>query len=876
MNLYKINGYEAIFRCRPEGKGGGVCIYLKNHIRWERQEDLENDSIENIWLELFFQKSHSVLLCCVYRPPDSSNYLSKTFNSDFNDTQQTITKETIIMGDCNVNYGKDNDNREFKSLLSLNGFKQLIKQPTRVTKDSSTIIDIIAVNKDNIKTVKVIPTTMSDHDMVGCLRKINYKQFPSKTIRCRNFANYDPTALNRELEHADWDSVYNSPNVNQCTDAFNNILETAFEKHAPTINKKIKGKLCPWLNSNLKSEMNNRDKLMRKAKKSRNDEDWLAYKQSRNRCNNLLRRAKANFHREQFNEHSTNPKRFWECIKKVFPTKEKLPPPNTKDNLSLAKKFSTWFASVVTDLKQKAMLLKNFVWGESTAKQKHTDKVFKFEYVSVIFVRKQLRKLKRSKATGLDNLPPSILKDTADVISKPLCHFINLSLKTGLFPPSWKRARIVPVFKSGKSSLPENYRPISILPALSKIIERAVHQQISDFLEQNELLSNNQFGFRAKRSTDMAATLLCDSIRRQIGQGKLVGSVFLDLSRTFDTINHGKLINELERYGVSGQELGWFTDYLFNRHQTVDINKSTSPAEPLYCGVPQGTILGPLLFVVFFNDLSTQLKNSNMIQYADDTVIYLGHKNVNEISKLLNEDLDLISTYFNENELLMNLKKGKTETMLFGTSQRLSKLDSSLELYYRGERVNCIDKYKYLGNVVDPALNLNSDFDQKYKKASSRLRLLTKVRPFLNVAAASKIFEAMVVPVVTYCHTLHASMTTTQKMKLKSLTSRATKIIDSNVPNDIETTMRVRTCLFVRKCMENKLCNDFNEYFKVANHSKNTRNNKSLLVLPQVKLEFERKAFYFFGAKIYNELPLDIRKEKSYNIFKQRLMQNYF
>ena len=382
-------------------------------------------------------------------------------------------------------------------------------------------------------------------------------------------------------------------------------------------------------------------------------------------------------------------------------------------------------------------------------------------------------------------------------------------------------------------------------------------------------------GIVCKRSTDMAATLLCDSIRRQIGQGKLVGSVFLDLSRAFDTINHGKLINELERYGVSGQELGWFTDYLFNRHQTVDINKSTSPAEPLYCGVPQGTILGPLLFVVFFN-LSTQLKNSNMIQYADDTVIYLGHKNVNEISKLLNEDLDLISTYFNENELLMNLKKGKTETMLFGTSQRLSKLDSSLELYYRGERVNCTDKYKYLGNVVDPALNLNSDFDQKYKKASSRLRLLTKVRPFLNVAAASKIFEAMIVPVVTYCHTLHASMTTTQKRKLKSLTSRATKIIDSNVPNDIETTMRVRTCLFVRKCMENKLCNDFNEYFKVANHSKNTRNNKSLLVLPQVKLEFERKAFYFFGDKIYNELPLDIRKEKSYNIFKQRLMQNYF
>ena len=877
LSLYKINGYDEVFRCRPEGKGGGVCVYLKNSICWERRHDLEKDSIESIWLELFFHKSHSVLLCCVYRPPNSSSYLSKTFNINFNDTLQTVTKETIIMGDCNANFTKDNDNREFKSILSLNGFKQLIRQPTRVTKESSTIIDIIASNKDNIKNVKVIPSTLSDHEMVGCLRKINYKQFPSKTIRCRNLTNYDPCALNRDLEHTDWDPVYNASTVNQCVDAFNNILETAFDNHAPTINKKIKGRLCPWLNPNLKAKMNDRDKLMRKAKKSSKDEDWLAYKQSRNRCNNLLRNAKANFHKEQLNVNGANPKRFWDCIKKIFPSKEKLSPPNTRNNLKLANTFSSWFASIITDLKRKTMPLKNFIWGRTTSKQKRTKKVFNFEYVSVVFVQKQLQQLKRSKATGLDNLPPSILKDTARVISKPLCHLINLSLKTGLFPSIWKKARIVPVFKSGNSSLPQNYRPISILPALSKIIEKAVHQQISKFLEHNNLLSNTQFGFRANRSTDMATILLCDSIRRQVGQGKFVGSVFLDLSRAFDTINHGKLINELTRYGISGLELDWVSDYLFDRHQTVDINKSLSPAEPLYCGVPQGTILGPLLFIIFFNDLSTQLKNSDIIQYADDTVIYLSHKNVDEISNLLNEDLDLISTYFNENELLMNLKKGKTESMLFGTSQRLAKLDTTLELYYRGQRIHNTDKYKYLGNVVDPALSLNLDFDQKYKKTSSRLRLLNKVRPFLNVIAAKKIFEAMIIPVITYCQSLHASMTRTQKSKLKSLTSRATNIIGNNISiNDIETTMNIRTCLFVRKCMEKKLCDAFNEYFEVSDHSKATRNNKSLLILPRVRLEFERKSFYFFGAKIYNELPLDIRREINYIKFKQSLMQHKF
>ena len=476
LSLYKIDGYDAIFRCRTEGKGGGVCIYIKQQIIWERRDELEKDSIESIWLEIFFQNSHSILLCCVYRPPDSSNYLSKSFNQNLNDILLTITKETIIMGDCNVNYAKENDNKEFKTILSLNGFHQLIKKPTRVTRDSSTIIDIIATNKNNIKTVRVIPSTLSDHEMVACLRKINYKRFPSKTIRCRNFANYDPAALNRDLGNADWEPVYNASNVNQCAAAFNDILETAFNQHAPVINKKIKGRPCPWLNPTLKAKMNDRDKLMRKAKKSGNVEDWLAYKQSRNRCNNSMKKAKANFYKEQLNENSSNPKRFWESIKKVFPSKERATVPNTKNNLNLAKIFSTWFSSVVGKLKRKEMPLKDIIWGEAPKKLRRTAKTFRFEYVSVVFVRKKLKQLKRTKATGLDNLPPSMLKDTADVICKPLCHLINLSLKTGTFPSTWKKARVIPVHKSGKSSLPENYRPISILPAISKVIEKAVHR----------------------------------------------------------------------------------------------------------------------------------------------------------------------------------------------------------------------------------------------------------------------------------------------------------------------------------------------------------------------------------------------------------------
>ena len=256
-------------------------------------------------------------------------------------------------------------------------------------------------------------------------------------------------------------------------------------------------------------------------------------------------------------------------------------------------------------------------------------------------------------------------------------------------------------------------------------------------------------------------------------------------------------------------------------------------------------------------------------------MIYLADKDVTEIAKLLNEDLEAISGYFYESELLMNLKKGKTESMLFGTSQRLSKLDTTLQLYYRGEKVYNTDTYKYLGNIVDPALNLNLDFDQKYRKASARLRLMTKVRSFLNAEAAKKVYEAMVTPVMTYCHLIHSSITKSQSGKLKSLKSRATEIIGNVDIQDIENTMKLRSCLFVRKCLEKRLCNVFDDYFQVKEHSQNTRNNNSLLVLPRVKLEYERKTLYFYGAKIYNELPLAIRKLDKFNEFESHL-KTYF
>ena len=227
--------------------------------------------------------------------------------------------------------------------------------------------------------------------------------------------------------------------------------------------------------------------------------------------------------------------------------------------------------------------------------------------------------------------------------------------------------------------------------------------------------------------------------------------VFMDLIRAFGTINHGKLIDKIHMYGINGRELNCFTDYLFHRTHFFYINGTHSNEEPLLTGLPQGTILGPLLFFIYFNDFAETLRHFEVVQYADDTVIFVAETNVSEISKLLNEDLNNVSDFCFENELILNLKKSKTEAMLFDATQRLSKGKNGLNLFYRGYLIQNTEQYKYLGSIVDPSLTLNTDFDQRYKKVTKRLRLQSKILPLLNNLAAERIYNVMVTPIMTYC-----------------------------------------------------------------------------------------------------------------------------
>jgi hypothetical protein len=526
--LYNIPGYTFITKNRTVGKGGSVGMYISDCYSWIRRSELEASNLECIWIELIVKNSINILIGTMYRPPAGSKYLPSNFEKSVDEIFSIISlenKETILMGDMNINFMNKKDNADLKALFTVYGFEQMIKKATRTTKDSSTLIDIILTNNPaSIITTEVLPLSISDHDMIACSRKTNNKRYKPKTVYARNYSNYDQNALRNDLKGNDWTEFYKQSNVNAAWKILKDTLYNAFNTHAPLILKTVKGKFCPWITPAIKQHLNQRDRILRKARKTGNDNDWSFYKRLRNSCNNQIKCAKYKYNKKLLSENSQNPKKFWKVLKDIIPTKPasqstvtsiiKSENEQSSNSLSKADVFCRYFSTVAESLKKLEMPQKEFTWNYIKPLHRITNETFRFQYVSNVEVQKELKMLKRNKSAGIDNLPPNLLRDCAEAVSPHLSHLINLSLSEGIFPDEWKTAKVVPIHKSGKREMAGNYRPISLLPIVSKLMEKVVHRQLITFLEKNNLLTNTQFGYRTSRSTELATTLLLDSIRK--------------------------------------------------------------------------------------------------------------------------------------------------------------------------------------------------------------------------------------------------------------------------------------------------------------------------------------------------------------------------
>lgn len=351
--------------------------------------------------------------------------------------------------------------------------------------------------------------------------------------------------------------------------------------------------------------------------------------------------------------------------------------------------------------------------------------------------------MKPKSSRGFDNMSNNLLKNIKYEIADYLTNFVNEMFKKGEFPDSLKIAKIVPIYKKGDIHKFENYRPISLLSSISKVFERVIHDQIYTYFTESHLLYTSQYGFRTQHSTEYAALELLDKIIIDMDQGNIPINIYMDLSKAFDTVDHSILLLKLKHYGIGKEALKLLTNYLSNRIQYVTFNSYSSSKMHVKSGVPQGSILGPLLFIIYVNDIVNVTKAFTPLIYADDITLYA---NINSTNiNILNNELYSISNWLKMNKLSLNINK--TKAMIFHTPQR--KIDYP-NIYINKTKIDFVNSFNFLGITIDEHLNWNEQIDKISKKISRTLAVMSKIKNFLPSQALLHIYNSLVSPYLNY------------------------------------------------------------------------------------------------------------------------------
>ena len=520
--------------------------------------------------------------------------------------------------------------------------------------------------------------------------------------------------------------------------------------------------------------------------------------------------------------------------------------------------------------------------GAFTDKCVAPNSTFSFQPVSSVYVEKQLRQMKTNKAIGLDNLSARLLRDSSILLAPSLRYIINLSIEKGRFPSSWKCAKVIALFKQGDRTDKDNYRPISILPKVSKVIERAVHSQLYEYLISNNLLAVNQFGFRHGRSTALALTQFTDEVLSNMDKGLVNGVVFIDLKKAFDTVNHEILLKKLKAIGIISTNLAWFHSYLSSRSQKTFIGQSSSSLRKVSVGVPQGSILGPILFSIYINDLPTSLRNSAVTLFADDTAMYCSADSANALQAMLNQDLDSLAKWLYDHKLSLNISKSKF--MIIGGRRKLNSINE-VSLKIRDKELDRINSYKYLGVIINESLSWADHIEYVQGKVSQRLGLLQRIKCLLPRETRELFVKTMILPILDYADVVWGDKSNVTLMgNIQLLQNKAAKLILDRPKHSSATealtqlgwdTMAIRR-RFHRLFLVHKGLNglidwnfNFNHFRNI--HSYNTRFNNNICK-PRSRHSWGQHRFICHAIDDWNTLPKDIQNISDFFTFKRCVM----
>ena len=894
-----IPGFNVVRRDRNRN-GGGVAMFIRDTIAYNPRPDLAVDGLEATWIELLLPRSKGILIGSVYRPPNDSGFLSKF---ELSLSKILPGTEFYVLGDLNIDFFQVRSPllAKYKEILDFFGCDQLVAEPTRITPTSSSLIDHILTNvSEMVSESGVILNGFSDHLITFCSRRCTKEVASGSNIRqIRSYKNYSQVSFLTVLRRIDWSSILSSRDVNYCLSEFNSLFRSAIDSVAPLRDVRVRDKINPWMNGEILSSIRRRDKLFSRFRKDRtNTVLFQEYSKIRNKVQRDIKLAKETFFKNGVERNRGNSGKLWGHLKSLGFSKKSMNSSSIVleqdgvkefDSLSVARIFNRFYTSVAAELVSKLPTPCGMFRTTSEMFRKfYSDKIglrssFCLSPVSGQFIRKQLLSLNTKKAVGLDDVSSLFLRDGAECIIAPIKHIVNLSIITETVPVAFKEAKVKPLFKKGSTLDPGNYRPVSVLNVLSKLLERAAHSQLSEYLEKRGLLFENQSGFRSGYSTDSCLIGLTDFIKSEIGKGNMVGMVLIDLQKAFDTVDHTILRDKLQSIGVSST--AWFESYLADRRQCVEISGTYSEFLPVTCGVPQGSILGPLLFLIYINDMSISL-NCRLSLYADDSALLFAHHDYRVIANHLSGELSFCKQWLVDNRLSLHV--GKTESLLFGSKRKLKQVEN-FSVLCDGTPVERKSFVKYLGVMLDENINGSVHARNLMKVCAGRLAFLYRCSSLLDRKCRQMLCSALIQPHIDYCcSTWYSGLTVALKERFNVIQRKMVRFVNGmdnrahvdsgnlrellwlNIPDRVKFFKMSHLFRIRHKLAPKYLLPNFR--FVSDAHSHFTRGSSFNFYLSR-DLSLSPSGFSFTAIKQWNELPNSLKSIENFQVFKRKLKE---
>ena len=702
-----------------------------------------------------------------------------------------------------------------------------------------------------------------------------------------NFSNCNYEMFNHSLSVIDFTFCENINDINQCVSEWTDKVYRAALESIPHKLVTVRPYDKPWYSGHLRKMLRAKKRLYKKAVTENNDYYWSKYKNLRNKYYEECKKHRLSHENSKYSklieEGNLNNKKWWKLFKEILGDSNSVTsiPPLLHEG------------QVITDEKEKTEIFNKFFTDVtklnfSTARKLNIDEIIpKENNLSDIIITEedvldQLKILDINKAFGLDNISPRFLKFGKMELYKSLTLIFNHCLKYSEFPSLWKIACVTPLYKKGEPNMVGNYRPVSLLSTLSKVFEKIVFKYTYNFFLDSKLISPFQSGFLPGFSTITQLLELQYILAKNLDDFQDTRIVFLDISKAFDRVWHDGLLYKLKECGISGTLLNWFQNYLTNRKQCVRLSNNKSPLLSINAGVPQGSVLGPLLFLVFINDLVPEIDFSNIRMFADDTCLFLNGINNDDVALKLNNDLHKIELW--AAKWLVDFSAPKTKSLNISNKTKNNTLPI---LSLNKAPIENVNFHKHLGLIIDQKLSWTDHIEYIYLESMKKLNIMKKLKFKLDRKSLETIYKSFIRPKIEYGNVIYFGTSQKNLDKISKIEKEAKRLVTGATFKcnlallDIECgwtdimSRRNNHCLIMMYKIINNLCpqylSDILNILNPSSHDYNLRNRVNILI--KIRTETLKKSFFPYTINLWNSLPMDFKISKNLNIFKNKIIK---